>query len=404
MSIRPAIRVLACAAAVLLLAACGGPEPTPTPTTTPTTTPTVGPQPARFTVTPSPTTSPTHTPIPPTATPTATDSPTPTPTATATGSPTATPSRTPLSTNTPRPATSTPAASMPPPPPTAVAMVMNVTVGLEPQDIVIANGYLWVAHPDGQIQVLSREGSPLTIAQADTGAIGLATDGNAHIWVAHRSGIVSQLDAGSGAVTARWTLDCADCLVRGIHWDGAALWVSNFAESTLIRLDMESGSTVTFPAGADSPTAITSDQYGVLVLHQSLTGSTVLTRHDRTSGVITGQITATGFPTAMLSDGVSLWLVLRDDTAGVLVRYDADSLAESWRLDAAPVNDLLLAAGHLFSADFTGNTVTQRDPATGAVVDVFQAEALPQALAYDGGLLWVVNRRAGTLTRYWVGP
>lgn len=302
------------------------------------------------------------------------------------------------------PPTDTPAPTDTPPPPTAIALVMEATVGLEPQDIVAAGGYVWVAHPDGQLHILTPEGQPLTVVETVGGATSLATDG-ARVWVAHRSGAITQLDAGSGAITAQWALDCADCLVRGLHWDGTALWASNFAEATLHRLDVTSGASVSFPAGADSPTVITADRFGVHVLHQSLTGSVVLTRHDAASGAVTGQIEAGGaFATALLSDGEHLWLALREAENGALVRYHPATLAEEWRVEAAPINDLLRVGDSLFSADFTDNTVTERDPETGAVLEVFTAGTLPQALAYDNGLLWVVNRRAGTLTRYWVGP
>jgi glutamine cyclotransferase len=352
---------------LLLLAACGGPEPTLTPTSTPTSTFT-----PTLPVTPSPTMIPTATSIPP--------SDTPLPSAS---------SATPFPTNTPQP--------------TAVALALNVTVGAEPQDIAVANGFLWVAQPDGIIQAFTPEGASLVAIHVDGGAIGLATDGS-RLWVAHRSGVVTQIDTATGAITARWTITCAECLVRGIHWDGSSLWVSNFAEATLHRIEVNSGAITALPAGADSPTMMTSDAAGLLVLHQSLAAqSVVLTRHNSATGEVTGSITATGFPTAMLSNGIDLWLSLREADVSILVRYDAQTLAETWRIEANPANELLLAKNSLWSADFTSDTVTQRDPATGAVLDVYPVGDLPQALAYDNGLLWVVNRRAGTLTRLWIG-
>jgi streptogramin lyase len=280
-----------------------------------------------------------------------------------------------------------------------------VAVGLEPQDIALVNGLVWVAQADGSILVLSGEGQPLASIPTDSGTVGLATDNAARLWVAHRGGTITQIDATTGAVTARWVVPCANCLVRGIYWDGAALLVSNFAENTLTRIDPANGAMSTIPTAADSPTVVASDAYGLLVLHQSLMEeSVVLTRYDRSTGQHLASITAPGFPTAILSSGGDLWLALRDSDTGSLVHYDAATLAETWRVEAAPINDLLLAAGSLWSADFANDTVTRRNPYTGEVLDVYPVGDLPQALAYDGsGLLWVVNRRAGTLTRLWIG-
>lgn len=379
------------AISLLALAACGGPEPT----TTPTSTSTPGPVPARYTTTPSPTTSPTPTPIPPTRTPT------PTRTASSTPSPLPpTASHTPS----PLPTPTIPPTATPTPQPTPVALVMDIPLGLEPQDVAIAGGFVWVAHADGEVRVLTPEGMLLTTVHTDGGAVALTTDG-VRLWVAHRNGAVTEIDARSGALTARWTVPCTTCLVRGIHWDGAALWASNFAEDTLVHIDVQTGAMSTFPAGSGSPTLLASDAGGLLVLHQSLAGqSVVLTRHDPASGELLGGVEATAFPTAMLAQGSDLWLALRGEATSTLVHYDLPSLAETWRVEAAPINDLLLAGGSLWSADFADDTVTRRDPATGDVLEVYPVGDLPQALAYQDGLLWVVNRRAGTLTRLWVRP
>jgi len=73
-------------------------------------------------------------------------------------------------------------------------------------------------------------------------------------------------------------------------------------------------------------------------------------------------------------------------------------------VEAAPINDLILAGGRLFSADFINDTVTARNPASGEVLAVEMAADLPQALAATpDGFLWVLSRRAGVLTRLWIG-
>lgn len=420
----------------VLAAACGGEPPSPTPL--PTATETIGAVPAQFTVTPSPTQSATPTPIPPTNTPPPSATPTLTPTATHTATPTPTwtptathtitpipPSQTQTATRTLPPPTHTPTATASPtnsptatatrtptptatdthtPQPTPVALLVDAEVGVEPQDIALSSGFVWVVHPDGSLHILTPEGATLTTVAIDSGAVALAAAPD-RVWIAHRSGAITQIDSTSGAVTARWQIPCSNCLVRGIHWDGSQLWASNFGESTLLRIDINSGAMTSFPAGAESPTAITADAYGLLVLHQSLAGGgTVLTRHDPASGEVIGSITAEGFPTAVLSSEGAIWLALRGEASGTLAQYDAASLAEVWRVEAAPINDLLLAEGSLWSADFVDDTVTRRDPGSGAVLGVYPAGDLPQALAYADGLLWVVNRRDGTLRRYYVGP
>ncbi|NPV66987.1 MAG: hypothetical protein HPY64_07570 [Anaerolineae bacterium] len=374
--------------------------PSPTPSETPTVTPTLTATPLPPSLTPSPlppTETATLTPPPPSATATPSPSVTPLP-------PTVTPSETPTTTPTAT-ATTTPAPPTPPPPPspTPPAPRLDIAVGLEPMDIAAASGLLWVVHADGTVLGLSENGEPAAVLATDPGAVGLATDG-ARLWVAHRAGIVTQIDTSSGAVTARWTLNCTDCLLRGIAWDGNRVIVSDFASYTLVWIDVASGAITTLPAGAEGPTAIAVDDYGLLVMHQSLLeGSTVLTRH-APDGTLLASLTAEGFPTAMLSAGEDLWLALRQQDSGSLVRYDARTLTETWRVEAAPINDLILAGGRLYSADFINDTVTARNPANGDVLAVEMAADLPQALAVTpDNFLWVLSRRAGVLTRLWLG-
>ncbi len=372
--------------------------PTPTPSETSTATLTTTPLPPSPTPSPlPPTETATLTPLPPTVTTTPSPSVTPLP-------PTATPSATPTATSTETAtATSVPPTSTPLPSPTPPAPRLDIAVGLEPMDIAAAGGLLWVVHADGTILGLSENGEPIAVLTTDSGAVGLATDG-ARLWVAHRAGIVTQIDTSSGAVTARWTLNCADCLLRGIAWDGNRVIVSDFASHTLAWIDVASGAITTLPAGAEGPTAIAADAYGLLVMHQSLLeGSTILTRH-AFDGALLASLAAEGFPTAMLSTGEDLWLALRQQDSGSLVRYDARTLAETWRVEAAPINDLILAGGRLYSADFINDTVTARNPANGDVLTVEMAADLPQALAVTpDGFLWVLSRRAGVLTRLWIG-
>ncbi|MFC1959842.1 hypothetical protein ACFLYO_03945 [Chloroflexota bacterium] len=427
---------------LLFLAACGGSESTPPPTPSIPSPTMQDPPPAQFTVTPRPTTSPTPTPIPPTVTPlpptaTATFTPLP-PTATATSTPSQTPTpipptATPLpptftvtpipptATVTPIPPTITPTVTpsstatttptlthtpLPPtntPQPTPVAAILTVPLGLEPQGIAIANNQVWAIHPDGTLQAITTDGQAATGLQLDRGGINLTTDGS-RLWVIHRSGIITQIDTAQPAITARWQLPCTNCLYRAIHWDGNALYASNFGENTLTRFDPATTASFTFNTPAAGPTTITSDPYGLLVLHQSLQqDSTSLARYNPQTGELLATIEAVGFPTAILSAGGELWLALRDEEAGVIVQYNAQTLDEIWRVAAAPLNDLLLAENGLWSADFINNTVTQRDASSGAVLTTHPVGTLPQALAYQDNFLWVVNRREGSITRLWLG-
>ncbi len=403
MSGRRRLFVWVAAVSLPILAACGGPPPTATPSPTPTMTPS-----PTATVTPSPSLTPTTvaTQMQPTATPTTTHTPTPTDTATATQMPMDVPTATQTLPPTPSDTPTRPPSLTPPPtntaPPTHVALLTDIRTSVEPQDISVAGGLLWVVHADGSLLTYTLQGGRVRATRLDGGTVLLATDGT-RLWAAHRNGLISQIDTASGATTARWTLGCTTCLVRGLHWDGAALWASNFAEHTLSRIDPVGGAISTLPAGADSPTAITSDAYGLIVLHQDLTpGGTVLTRHDH-AGQLIASLSDPAFPTAVLSDGDRLWLALSEGASGYLACFDALTLAERWRVEARPINDLLIAAGSLWSADYATDTVTRRDPATGDVLDIYPAGDLPQALAYDGSYLWVANRRSGTLLARWIG-
>ncbi len=271
--------------------------------------------------------------------------------------------------------------------------------------MALASGRVWVVHASGELRAFSPEGVLQLSLMADSSPTGLASDG-ARLWVAHRAGTVTQIEASTGTISARWELPCAACSIQGIHWDGVHLWLSDFSGAALLRVDVDSGEMVSLPAGANSPTALTSDAHGLLVLHQGLAAGegVILTRHARPSGETTATLESETFPTALVSDGQTVFLALRSQQAGSLARYDALTLEARGQIEAPPTGDLLLAGGRLWSADVSAGTVTRRDPATLTRLESEPAEGLPQALAYGDGFLWIVQRRAGLLTRLWIGP
>jgi hypothetical protein len=67
--------------------------------------------------------------------------------------------------------------------------------------VALVENTIWVAHANGEIRALSREGALLLSLATDSSPIGLASDG-ARVWAAHRAGIVTQIEAAAGTITA----------------------------------------------------------------------------------------------------------------------------------------------------------------------------------------------------------
>jgi len=240
--------------------------------------------------------------------------------------------------------------------PITLRTVRNVSVGAPPTGLTAAGGVLWVlesnldpdALPSTSSVVVGRidpefntPGTTVRVGDVAPDASAIAADGNS-VWVAPAGGLLTRLDATTGALTQTWdpnaspvgiavgegaawlTDSDADNVVRvdptglvtsiavgdgptGITIGGGAVWVVDSLDDRLVRIDPGTQSvTQTIPVG-HSPTAVAFGAGSVWVANS---GDGTVTRINPTTDQPEATITVGGSPQAITIANGKAWVTV----------------------------------------------------------------------------------------------
>jgi YVTN family beta-propeller protein len=205
--------------------------------------------------------------------------------------------------------------------------------------------------------------------------------------------LVSQ--RGRGPVAATYP---AGDSPRAVLFDGETVWVANFFDYTVTRLQATGCSSSADPCGRplgtyylnNAPVSLAHDGRSLWVAETTVG---YLTRLDPATGERLDQYRLPHLPGALLYHDNGLWVVYnfadsvgRIDTNGAAVaRYDTDE--EPW--------GIVLASDRLWISNQASETLIEMDPATGNILQRVSLAGRPGALAFDGQHLWAVLEDAG---------
>ncbi|HMK08049.1 MAG TPA: protein kinase, partial [Anaerolineales bacterium] len=181
---------------------------------------------------------------------------------------------------------------------------------------------------------------------------------------------------------------------RALQFDGKALWVANFFDNNLTKLDVSTCGTSsdhcgqnvgTYPTD-DLPVAMAFDGQSLWVA--SSLGRT-LTSFDPASGEQVSQVPLGHVPSALLWDGTSLWIANGSANPGTVTKLDR----QGNQLADLPTGDgpasLAFDGTWLWVGNQAGKSLARIDPAKAQVAGSFALDGEPTSLAVAGGSLWV---------------
>jgi len=177
-----------------------------------------------------------------------------------------------------------------------------------------------------------------------------------------------------------------------------AVWVTNRAAGTAIRIDPKTNKVTQTIAAGQAPCGSPVGGFGSLWV--SLCGLPGVARVDLTSHLVTATIkTNVGGESQSMAIGVgSLWLLT--DGNGTLARFDPTTnaaVAEAYL--AGGSNALAFGQGALWATSGSGNLLTRIDPNTNVVVETIAVGKAPRAVAVGEGAVWTLNQGDGTVSR-----
>jgi YVTN family beta-propeller protein len=176
------------------------------------------------------------------------------------------------------------------------------------------------------------------------------------------------------------------------------LWVTNFDDNTVSRIDPAAGRAVaTVPVGEGPITARATDD-GIWIANY-LSGS--VSRIDPTTNTVTVTVPAGGKPVGLTADGVVLWVFDQADATATLIDTRTDKHVATVPTGVA-AGWSTAYAGKIWVTDFQGGTkeLVAIDPASRKVVTRVVTGAAPIAVSFADSSGWVANTGDATVTRF----
>ena len=278
--------------------------------------------------------------------------------------------------------------------------VDRVTVADLPTDIAISQGRAWVtsAGSDEVVEVADRP-RPGTGGRhsAGAGTLRVAAD-PLSVWVTGAEGDrLTSFDTVFGARAKRRGIPVhGDAVDVAIGPD--AVWVTNGARGTVTRVDPVANRVVGPPIRTGRfPTALAVGAHDVWVVNS---GDGTLSRVDQREDLVAGRRVAVGRDPQDVAIGFgSVWVANRGDGTLSRVSERTGRPQAKIKVGGAPTA-LAVTTEAMLVLDSAKADVVRVDPRSGRITDRVHLGGYPAALAVgDGGALWSVDARSGTVTR-----
>jgi YVTN family beta-propeller protein len=185
---------------------------------------------------------------------------------------------------------------------------------------------------------------------------------------------------------------------KDVTYASGSLWVTNFDDNTVSRVDPAAARVVATVAVGQGPiTALATDD-GIWIANY--VGGSV-SRIDPATNTVSVTVPTGGKPVGLTAEGGVLWVFQQADPTATLidtrtakrVATVATGVAAGWST---------AYAGKIWVADFQGGTkqLVAIDPASRTVVIRVRTGAAPIAASFAGGAGWVADTGDATVTRF----
>ncbi len=280
-----------------------------------------------------------------------------------------------------------------------VGNVRQIPVGAAPIALAAGTGGVWVANSgaDTLTRIAPREGVVReTAIRAVANPFGVAVVGD-RVWVVGPEGDLVALDAQTGRPLTRANLDIsADGLAAGF----GAVWILNGTADSVTRVDVESGQVgaqrvITVGKG---PSDIAVGADGVWVVNS--VEATLVKLAPTTGKVVGARTRLPGAPDAVAVDGGAVWVT--NAGKGLLLRIDSNTrkVTEIPVGSAARDADVAVGDGAVFYVNHTDGTALRVDPRTARPVGKpIRATTSPVDAVVAARALWVADNETNTVAR-----
>jgi hypothetical protein len=182
---------------------------------------------------------------------------------------------------------------------------------------------------------------------------------------------------------------------RGVAFDGANLWISNFGSNSVTKLRASDGFNLgTFAVGTQ-PVGVAFDGANIWVANFSSNNVTKLRAVD---GALQGAFPAGTGPLGLAFDGANIWVANQNSNNVTKLRA-----SDGANLGTSPVGSgpfpIAFDGANIWVVNQLSNNVTKLRASDGAVLGTFSTGGTPEGIAFDGANVWVSIQNIDTVTR-----
>jgi YVTN family beta-propeller protein len=223
------------------------------------------------------------------------------------------------------------------------------------------------------------------------GPLGMCFDG-ANIWVANfGNGTVSKVNASTGGVVGTYG---AGVEAAAVCFDGTSVWVASYLINSAVKLNPNTGTGTAYTVGTH-PYAVCFDGASIWMANRD---STNVTKLNPNTGAVIGTYTVGQLPSALCFDGASIWVAnfgsgnvskLNPTNGVVLGTYNVGTDPYGICFDGASI----------WVANYGSANVMKLNPSTGAVLGTYSVGTSPFGICFDGASIWVANSGSANVTK-----
>jgi YVTN family beta-propeller protein len=291
--------------------------------------------------------------------------------------------------------------------PRTLRTVRNISVAAPPTGLAAAGGGVWVlestldpdAYPSTSSVLVGRidpefntAGSTAPIGDVAPDASAIAGEGDS-VWVAPTGGLLTRLNATTGAVTKRWDPNATPI---GIAVSEGAVWLTDSEADNVVRVDPATGFVNPIPVG-DGPTGITVGDGSVWVV-DSLDDR--LVRIDPGTQSVTQTVPVGRSPTAVAFGAGSVWVANGGDGTVTRINPANDRLEATIPVGGSP-QAITIANGKAWvTIDAQTVTPAGRNGGTLRALSPLDVDAVDPALAYSALSQQIIYSTCAALLSY----
>jgi YVTN family beta-propeller protein len=193
---------------------------------------------------------------------------------------------------------------------------------------------------------------------------------------------VSRISAGAGPV--------------GVAFDGAHIWVSNYADNSIKKINTTTDNVVASVSMGEGarPRGIAFDGAHIWVANS---GNNRISKIDALTDEVVERVSVGRGPVGVAFDGRHIW-VANSESAGMSKIDTTTGVVEEVPAGKNPVG-VAFDGTYIWAANSEGDCVSKIDILTDEVVATVDVGKSPQSIAFDGKFLWIANQGSNDVSK-----